>query len=288
VLDTWRGIDNMSEKYLIIDGHAHACGDYLTAESTLRHLDQNKVDKVVLVPGELNSDRTYELSNIASYFPNVNVVKFLNLISWLMIRLTKAVDQIPAGNQYVFGFARQCPERVIQFLWVTTAIEKPVEYLEQKYSEWGFSGVKLHQCWESFTIASPYFECVAGWAEAKGLPLFIHIWSDRQVSKLIDYKRKHPRLKLIVAHLFGLESFIKADYKDDNLFFDISSYQLTSNKRVLKAIDFVGAERILLGTDIPYGKDNLRMSIARVCALPIEENQKRKILGENMKNLLGI
>jgi len=278
----------MSEKYLVVDGHAHACGDYLTAESIIRYLDQNKADKVVLVPGELNSAKTYEISDIASYFPNANVVKFFNLVSWLVIRLTKAVDQIPAGNQHVFNLARQYPERILQFLWVTTAIEEPVKYLEQKYSEWKFRGVKLHQCWESFSIVSPYFTCVAGWAEAKGLPLFIHMWSDRQVSKLVDYKRKHPQLKLIVAHLFGMEAFIKTNYKDENLFFDISPYQLTSNKRVLKAIDFVGAGRILFGTDTPYGHHNLKVGITRVHALPIGEEQKRRILGENMKNLLGI
>jgi len=283
-----KGEGRVSEKYLVIDGHAHACGEYLTSESIIRCLDQNKVDKVVLVPGELNSAKTYGLSDIASYFPNANVVKFSNLVSWLVIRLAKTIDQIPAGNQLVFELARQCPERVMQFLWITTAIEKPVEYLEQKYSEWKFRGVKLHQCWESFAIDSSYFKSVAGWAEAKSLPLFIHMWSDRQVSKLIDYKRKHPQLKLIVAHLFGMEAFIKVNYKDENLFFDISPYQLTSNKRVLKAIDFVGAGRILLGTDTPYGQDNLKISIARVHALPLEENQKRKILGENMKNLLGI
>ena len=40
---------------MIIDGHSHACGKYLTAEGIIKTLDENGVDKVVLVPGELNN-----------------------------------------------------------------------------------------------------------------------------------------------------------------------------------------------------------------------------------------
>ncbi len=40
---------------MIIDGHAHACGDFLTSEGILEKLNEAGVDKVVLVPGELDS-----------------------------------------------------------------------------------------------------------------------------------------------------------------------------------------------------------------------------------------
>lgn len=48
---------------MIIDGHSHACGKFLTAESIVRTLDKNGVDRVVLVPGELNSRSEYTLPN---------------------------------------------------------------------------------------------------------------------------------------------------------------------------------------------------------------------------------
>src|SRR5512145_1819571 len=261
---------------------------YLTPESLTRCLDRYGVDRVVLVPGELNSTNTYDLPDVTSRFPDVNLVKVANLLAGAVTRLAGATRQIPAGNQLVAELAAQCPERVIPFVWMTMGIADPVGYLHRKYVEWKFKGVKLHQCWESFKIDSPYFECIAGWTEARNLPLFIHLWSDREARKLITYKRQHPRLKLIVAHLFGMELFIRENLKDENLFFDLSSFQLVSAKRILKAIDFFGAEKLLMGTDTPYGKDNLKGNLDRIRALPITEEQKHLILGDNMKHLLGI
>jgi hypothetical protein len=44
---------------MIIDGHAHACGGYLTPENIIKTLDNSGTDKVVLVPGEPNSKAEY-------------------------------------------------------------------------------------------------------------------------------------------------------------------------------------------------------------------------------------
>jgi hypothetical protein len=38
---------------MIIDGHSHACGEYLTSDSLIATIDKWGVDKVILVPGEL-------------------------------------------------------------------------------------------------------------------------------------------------------------------------------------------------------------------------------------------
>ena len=65
-------------------------------------------------------------------------------------------------------------------------------------------------------------------AEKNDLPLFIHLYSDSEVVKIIEYKKKHLDLNLIIAHLFGLELFIKQNFKDENLYFDTSTLQLIS------------------------------------------------------------
>lgn len=274
---------------MIIDGHSHACGKYLTAEGIINTLDEIGVDKVVLVPGELNSKSEYSLPNIASKFPDYNVVKLTNNLTKLVMKLTGKVKDIPAGNEYVYNLKKQTDNRVIQFLWATTGIENIREYLNTKYDNWSFHGVKLHQCWENFSIDSNFFKEVAIWTEKHDLPLFIHLYSDREVLKLIEYKKKHPKLKLIVAHLFGLEVFIKNNFKDENLYFDTSPLQLISDNRLQKAINYVGIEKVFMGTDTPYGaKDNLHKSINRIKELNVAKDDKELILGINMQRLLNL
>ena len=271
---------------MIIDGHAHACGDFLTSKNIIRILDKTGVDKVILVPGELNSTKTYSLPNLAQLFPSKNVVKITNSLTKLVIKLTGAVKQIPKGNEFVYDLVEQTQGRVIQFIWLTQQVENPKEYLREKLSEWNFKGIKLHQCWENYSIESDFFKNVAEWAEENDIPLFIHLFSDTDVELIINYKRTHKNFKLIVAHLFGLELFIKADYKDDNLYFDTSTVQVVSTKRLIDAINFFGADKVTFGTDTPYGKDNLQKNIDRIRCLDIPKSEKEMILGENLKRLL--
>ena len=274
---------------MIIDGHSHACGQYLTAKGIIKTLDENSVDKVVLVPGELNSKSEYSLPNIASKFPNYNVVKLTNNLTKLVMNLTGKIKDIPAGNEYVYNLKTKTNNKVIQFLWATTEIENITKYMNTKYDDWAFHGVKLHQCWEKFSIDSDFFADVAKWSERHDLPLFIHLYSDSEVLKLIQYKRKHPKLKMIVAHLFGLELFIKNNYKDENLYFDTSPLQLISDHRLKKALNYLGIEKILMGTDTPYGaKNNLHKSINRIKNLEMTKYKKELILGINMKRLLNL
>ena len=274
---------------MIIDGHSHACGRFLTAESIIKTLDDNGVDKVVLVPGELNSKTEYYIPDIAELFPKYNVVKVTNYTTKIIMNLTGKVKDVPAGNEYVYELKSKIGERMIQFVWITAGIKHPSEYLDRKLAEWNFKGVKLHQCWETFSVDSDFFREVAMWSENNDLPLFIHLFSDKEVGHLINYKRKHPKLKLIVAHLIRLELFIAQNFKDENLYFDTSTVSLISDYRLKKAIEFIGADRVLFGTDTPYGgKDNIKRNIDRIKRLKISNENKDLILGLNMKRLLKL
>lgn len=271
---------------MIIDGHSHACGEYLTSDSLLATIDKWGVDKVILAPGDLNSSTNYSLPNFTRLFPKYNVVKIANFITKIVIKLTGKVNEIPAGNEYVYNLAQKTQGRVIQFVWISKKIGNVTEYLEEKYSEWGFCGVKLHQCWEKFSVDSGFFRDVALWVEKKDMPLFIHPDSDSEILKIIDYKKEHPDLKLIIAHLSGLELFIKHNFKDDNLYFDTSCPQLISAKRIMDAIKFAGIDKITFGTDTPYGKENIDKYMKKIKALDITSLDRDKILGENMRKLL--
>lgn len=65
-------------KKIVIDGHAHACGEYLTVEKIMRKPNNSKVDMVVPTPGQYGSKITYGLKNAAQISPLGD--KFLKLI----------------------------------------------------------------------------------------------------------------------------------------------------------------------------------------------------------------
>lgn len=146
----------------------------------------------------------------------------------------------------------------------------------------------MHQCWERFSINSSYFFNIAGWAEKNDLPLFIHLYSSKDVDEIIEYKKQHPQLKLIIAHIFGIKKFVAEDLRDDNLYFDLSSFQLTSKRRWNIAIKNIDAKNILLGSDTPYGENTLKRNIERVKALDISYEEKDLILGGNLYRLLKL
>jgi len=50
-------------KTIVIDGHAHACGEYLTGVQTEKKLISAKVDMVLLTPEQYGSKITYGLKN---------------------------------------------------------------------------------------------------------------------------------------------------------------------------------------------------------------------------------
>lgn len=274
---------------MIIDGHAHASGDFLTLEGITQILNATKTDKVVLVPGEMDRYKAMTFPNFAKIFPKRNVTKFWNLLTKLVVmKITKINKIFGKLNEYVYELAQNLPNRVIQFYLITDSNQDISQELEKKYNDWNFKGLKIHQCWYKISINSKIFYDAANWAEKNNMPIFIHLESDKEVKKLIEYKRLHPQLKMIIGHLYGLELFIKSKITFENLFFDISTYQVTSNYRVLKAIEYFGADKIILGSDTPYGKDNLKKNIERLKKLLLNQNEKDMILGLNMKKLLNI
>jgi uncharacterized protein len=90
----------------------------------------------------------------------------------------------------------------------------------------------------------------------------------------------------IIAHLIGFEE-IHTHAKNQNLFYEISPPQLIDVERLKHAIDQAGAERVILGSDTPYGKKNLQMNLKRIDSLDISEQEKKLIKGENMQRLIN-
>jgi predicted TIM-barrel fold metal-dependent hydrolase len=106
-----------------------------------------------------------------------------------------------------------------------------------------------------------------------------------------------PNLKVIGAHLGGGMLF----YKDfmvelnpewetyfDNVYYDLSGYPF-SEKMIKAAIDIVGEDHLLFGSDYPLvGTDKVGEIIKKVQGFDLGKEVKDKILGGNAARLLGM
>lgn len=268
-----------------IDGHAHACGEYLNTESIEKKLSKANVDMVLLTPGQYGSKITYELKNLAKKNPFGDVVSRNNRMTSIMISLIRAVKQIPKGNEYVFELKQVLSKRVKQCYWVTKDNQSRVQ---EDYKRMQFDTIKFHQCWEKFDISDDYFSKTVKWASKKKIPIFIHVCNIEQMAKLICFIKNNPDAIIIVGHLYGVELFMEEEKEYfKNTFFDLSNSYFVSKERTIRAYEHFGANHLLLGSDTPYGKGSLENTVQQILDLQIPNEDKERILGENLLEILS-
>ena len=199
------------------------------------------------------------------------------------------IDPILA-NQYVLDSYRAYPARIIPFVLLGDDVD---HWLKE-----GAMGFKQHPLLspERFDLDQIY-PCLA---EAR-VPLIAHLSSARGVS--VTKQVRHilsiaPRLKLIVAHMGrlvinteeGVEDNLLGLQHEERVYFETSTVR--SPNAIARAIDLLGEERVLFGSDNPFGScdssDPLRDEIAVVRRAGLTENALQLVLGKNLLTCLGI
>ena len=101
------------------------------------------------------------------------------------------------------------------------------------------------------------------------------------------FVKKTKNLKIIIPH-FGMlggnpMDFLQAFKGRENVYFDTA---LASTDTVMRFIEKIGHERILFGSDIPFG--TMKRELEKVLSLPIGDDKKERILSKNLKKLIGL
>ena len=117
--------------------------------------------------------------------------------------------------------------------------------------------------------------------------------------------RQVGNVKLILAHMGGWKVWdqVKEHLSDQKVFLDTSfslgeipelgdGYYTPETKKLLSEEEFCelvhifGSEHVLFGTDSPWGPQKENKDA--ILALPLTDEEKRNILGENARRLLNI
>jgi hypothetical protein len=235
----------------IIDSHTHwgpsvTMGTELTTGELLRQAEQSGVDKIVIFP-----------------FPSMAL----------------ANEEI---NEELLNEATRV-EKFIPYYYIPE-IMSPIPKGK------GFYGGKWHwmrgiqDCSSNYqALEDPRLGEFIEASEKIGLPIVF----EEELAFTEAFIKKTKSLKVIIPHLGMLGGnpidFLHAFKARENVYFDTA---LSNPDTLMKFIEKIGLERILFGSDIPFG--TMKWELEKVLSLPIGDDKKEWILSKNLKRLIGL
>lgn len=256
---------------MYIDEHVHV-GDYTLVSKVLKDSVYKERYRLynALNPETIQKQDAY-LKQLFCYFAMPIVLKEIG---------------IEAANSYLQEFCKTHEDAIPVFL---------VGDEERIYRKNGAIILKEHflhhnsEDWMSRQESYEYLSNVKGY-------LLIHC-SDRIRKEYIGILRKRfPKMNIIIAHMgrdvyedFDFTTDIINFFKDDKqIFFDVSTVK--NYKIILYALEKVGDERIMFGSDFPYeckSDVNLCEFTDKINNLDISKTSKNNIFYKNAMRIIG-
>jgi hypothetical protein len=249
---------------VVIDGHTHFAGPGKgfppnTVEDLLANMDGNGIDTIVTCApySSIGKDRTYD-----------------------------------DANRFLAESMSKAPERIIGFLRVNPHLqENALRSIEEGVKNQGFKGVKFHPRNEAFAINSEELAFpIAELASKLKVPILIHTgepdtYGFAQPTLVGDLADSFPDLTLIIGHMGKrlYEDAICVARWFENIILETS---FRSHRDIALAVKRVGADRVVYGSDMPFGVPEIEMMKVRLADITPEE--KDLVLGDSIARTLGL
>ena len=135
-------------------------------------------------------------------------------------------------------------------------------------------GIKLHPYFHKYCIED-YADKIFSFADELGAVVVMH---PDKMGSMAGFCNKYPNMKLIIAHLGGQEHVDAVlNAKHGNIYVDTSGRASNANNVVEYAVEHIGADKILFGTDT-Y---SAAFQAGRIALARISDGDKRLILRDN-------
>jgi predicted TIM-barrel fold metal-dependent hydrolase len=267
----------------MIDIHAHAAGSYGCAASIKRMAAQYGIEKIVLCTSPKNNHDLPEPPTM-HFKQSPDSIFMMNRMN--RIAYHHFFKNNGDGNQFVRELKVQLPDLIVPFLWVDPLDTASMNQLENTIETDRPGGIKLHQAWNPFKIDGREFKDLVDVALSHRLPIFIHLYSKREVRKMCRFIRENPNAVFIIGHLAGAKLFAESGANLGNVFFDTSSSGRIQGGDIQWAIDTFGYEHIVFGTDTPYA--SIDTQIDRIERLNLSDRIREHVFSRNAKRILSL
>lgn len=194
----------------------------------------------------------------------------------------------PEANDRVLAEAQQSDGRLVPFCRVNPHDDAVGE--ARRCLDNGARGIKLHPRAEQFTLDHPAVDGLFALAEERGVPILIH--AGRGIPALgrhvIEHATDHPGANVILAHagICDLAWIWRRAAERPNVYFDTSWWNPAD---LITLFSLVPPSQILYGSDAPYGRPFLSVTLAVRCGLQagLTAEQMRGVMGEQLQRLLN-
>ncbi len=199
--------------------------------------------------------------------------------------------QVKSINTFIAASAAAHPDRFVGFGTLHPDSADMAGDLEHLLSL-GLRGVKLHPDIQGFKVDD--YRCLKIYELCEGrLPILMHTGDSRydnsNPNRLLPILQIYQDLTVIGAHFGGWSVWDEAcqAYAGlKNFYVDCSSsFYCLEKSKVLELIRAYGADRVLWGSDYPmWSTEN---ELACFFSLDLTDGERRRILSENIRQLLG-
>ena len=198
----------------------------------------------------------------------------------------KEIDFLTAA---VFDFMQEMPDRIGGVVYINPRNQNVMDVLRSAVEDRGVEMIKL---WVNTLADDPSVDPIMTYAESVGVPVLMHAIHDsvRQLPTcstgvhIANIAKRHPRTKILMAH-FGGNCYhgIPAVRELPNVWCDMSGPSF-HGEELAYAVEFLGAERVLFGTDMP---GPYITNLGQVLGAELTPQQRELILYKNARKLLN-
>ena len=181
-------------------------------------------------------------------------------------------------------------ENIKGLVWVNPKDKGSLDILPSFLEKKGFVGIKLHPLFDGYMPDSEVMVPAMEAAEEFSCPVLVHCghppftlpWSFSEPA------RRFPEVDIVLGHMghghiVYVNAAIKVAQECPNIYLETSGMPM--HTKIREAVELVGDDRVLYGSDAPFGHPVFELSKFMVAGL--DEDVLRKVLSGNAERIFG-